>query len=190
MISDVSLGAFLSGGVDSSLVVAMMSRVSAEPVKTFSIGFQESKYNELPFARVIANHFKTDHKEIMVKPEAFSVLPELVKQFDEPFADSSMIPTYYVSKATREYVTVALSGDGGDELFGGYSSYRGTSSNSYVAKFVPSLFRKEIARMGECIPEKIKADGTCLDFDIRSLRGFYRPMLSYVFQWTTEEILI
>jgi len=157
MISDVSLGAFLSGGVDSSLVAAMMSRVSGEPVKTFSIGFQESKYNELPYARVIANHFKTDHHEIIVRPEAFSVLPELVNQFDEPFADSSMIPTYYVSKATKEYVAVALSGDGGDELFGGYSSYRGTLGNYYINKFIPSIFREEIAKMGEFIPEKIKS---------------------------------
>jgi asparagine synthase (glutamine-hydrolysing) len=154
MISDVPLGAFLSGGIDSSLVVAMMSRVSGSPVKTFSIGFEEDKYNELPYARVVAKHFKTDHHEIMVKPDAFSILPELIRQFDEPFADSSMIPTYYVSKATREYVKVALSGDGGDELFGGYSQYPGTLGNYYTAMFVPSFVRKGIARAAEYLPKK------------------------------------
>jgi len=157
LISDVPLGAFLSGGVDSSLVVAMMSKVSCKPVKTFSIGFEESKYNELPYARIVANHFRTEHREIIVKPDAFFVLPELVKQFDEPFADSSMIPTYYVSKATREYVTVALSGDGGDELFGGYSQYQGTLANHYISKFIPLPFRKEIAKIAELLPQKIGA---------------------------------
>ncbi|MFN3739294.1 MAG: asparagine synthase (glutamine-hydrolyzing) [Thermodesulfovibrionales bacterium] len=156
MISDVPLGAFLSGGVDSSLVVAMMNSVSNTPVKTFSIGFEEDKYNELPYARIVANYFNTIHHEIIVKPDAFSILPELVRQFDEPFADSSMIPTYYVSKATREYVTVALSGDGGDELFGGYSSYLGTLGNYYLAKFIPSFLRKEIAKIAELAPEKVK----------------------------------
>ena len=156
MISDVPLGAFLSGGLDSSLIVAVMSKVSNAPVKTFSIGFEEGKYNELNHARVVANHFKTDHHEIIVKPDAFSVLPELVKQLDEPFADSSVIPTYYVSKATKEYVTVALSGDGGDELFGGYSSYLGTLANYYADKFIPSQFRKQIAQIAELVPQKIK----------------------------------
>jgi asparagine synthase (glutamine-hydrolysing) len=156
MISDVPLGIFLSGGLDSSLIVGMMSKISKDPVKTFTIGFKESRYNELPFAKIIAQQFRTDHHEIMVKPEAFSILPELVRQFDEPFADSSMIPTYYVAKATRGYVTVALSGDGGDELFGGYPSYRGTLFNSYVAKVIPPSLRKGIAGIGEWLPQRIK----------------------------------
>ncbi|MHA2283475.1 MAG: asparagine synthase (glutamine-hydrolyzing) [Promethearchaeota archaeon] len=154
MISDVPLGAFLSGGIDSSLVVAMMSRISNSPVKTFSIGFEEDKYNELPYAKVIANHFNTDHHEIIVKPDTFAILPELVRQFDEPFADSSMIPTYYISKATKEYATVALSGDGGDELFGGYSQYFGTLCNYYATKLVPSSVRTVIAEVAEYLPEK------------------------------------
>lgn len=157
MISDVPLGAFLSGGLDSSLIVAMMSKITKDPVKTFTIGFEESRYNELPFARIVANHFGTDHHEIMVKPEAFSILPELVRQFDEPFADSSMIPTYYVSKATKEYVSVALSGDGGDELFGGYSQYQGTLANHYISQFIPLVFRKQIAKIAELLPQKIGA---------------------------------
>ncbi|TRZ49491.1 asparagine synthase (glutamine-hydrolyzing) [bacterium] len=154
MISDVPLGAFLSGGVDSSLVVAMMSRVSGTPVKTFSIGFTEGKYNELPYAKIVANHFQTEHQEIIVKPDAFNVLPEIVRQFDEPFSDSSMIPMYYVSKATREHVTVALSGDGGDELFGGYSQYLAAQGNYYSVKFIPSFFRKAITEAAEYLPEK------------------------------------
>jgi asparagine synthase (glutamine-hydrolysing) len=124
MIADVPLGAFLSGGIDSSAVVGMMSKLSDKPVKTFSIGFKEEKYNELKYARIIAKKFKTDHKEFIVAPDTVKLLPMLVKQYEEPYADSSALPTYYVSKMTRDFVTVALNGDGGDENFGGYESYR------------------------------------------------------------------
>jgi asparagine synthase (glutamine-hydrolysing) len=123
LIADVPLGAFLSGGVDSSAIVAMMARHSSAPVKTFSIGFEEKTHNELPFARQIAELFQTDHTEFIVKPNAIDVLPNLVYHYEEPYADSSALPTYYVSKLTREHVTVALNGDGGDENFGGYSRY-------------------------------------------------------------------
>lgn len=154
LISDVPVGAFLSGGVDSSLIVAMMSRVSDTPVKTFSIGFEENKYNELSYAKIVADYFKTEHTELIVKPDAFSILKELARHFDEPFADSSMIPQYYVSKMTREYVKVALSGDGGDELFGGYSSYYGTLYNYYIAKFFPGYVRKGISNCAELLSDK------------------------------------
>lgn len=123
MISDVPLGAFLSGGVDSSAIVAMMARNSTQPIKTFSIGFKEEKFNELPYAKMIADRFQTDHTEFIVKPHAIDLLPMLVRQYEEPFADSSALPTYYVSKLSRDHVTVALNGDGGDENFGGYSRY-------------------------------------------------------------------
>jgi asparagine synthase (glutamine-hydrolysing) len=123
MISDVPLGAFLSGGVDSSLVVAMMARHSSKPVRTFSIGFGEQTHNELPKARIIADLFKTDHTEFMVTPNALDLFEKLVYHYEEPYADSSALPTYYVSHSTRQHVTVALSGDGGDECFAGYPWY-------------------------------------------------------------------
>lgn len=124
MMADVPLGAFLSGGIDSSGIVAMMSEASAEPVRTFSIGFDEGTYNELPFARVIAEQFGTRHFERAVTPDISAMFEKLVVHLDEPFADVSLFPTYLVSQLAREHVKVVLSGDGGDELFGGYDAYQ------------------------------------------------------------------
>jgi asparagine synthase (glutamine-hydrolysing) len=123
LISDVPLGAFLSGGIDSSAVVAMMSRASGGAVKTFCIGFEEPEYDELRYARLVAERFGTDHHELVVRPDAVTILPKLAWHYDEPFGDSSAVPTYYVAQMTRRYVSVALNGDAGDENFGGYDRY-------------------------------------------------------------------
>lgn len=124
LISDVPLGAFLSGGIDSSLIVALMASFSDRPVTTFSIGFHEKRYNELPYARQVAERYHTEHYEHIVEPNALDVLPALVWYLDEPFGDSSAVPAYYVAQMARQHVTVALSGDGGDESFAGYRHYK------------------------------------------------------------------
>lgn len=158
LISDVPLGAFLSGGIDSSVVVAIMSRLSSRPVKTFSIGFQEESFNELKYARIVAKLFNTEHREYMVKADALEVLPKLAWYFNEPFADSSAIPAYYLSKITRQEVTVALNGDGGDESFAGYERYL-ANKLSNVYNLVPKLIRKKIGSLFKSMPESTKKKG-------------------------------
>ena len=141
LMSEVPLGAFLSGGIDSSAVVALMSQESSAPVKTFSIGFEEQDFSELHHARRVAQHIGADHHEFIVRPDALEVLPTLVEHYGEPYADSSAIPTYYVSKETRRYVTVALNGDGGDECFAGYDRYAAMNLSEKYHK-LPSFFRR------------------------------------------------
>ena len=145
MVSDVPLGAFLSGGVDSSSVVALMARHTDQPVKTYSIGFRGSSgaelYNELPFARLVADQFRTDHREIIVQPDVAALLPELLWHLDEPIADAAFITTYLVSKFARQDVTVILSGVGGDELFGGYNRYMDEHYRSRYQR-IPRFLRR------------------------------------------------
>jgi asparagine synthase (glutamine-hydrolysing) len=152
MVSDVPIGAFLSGGLDSSTVVACMARASREPIRSFSIGFDEEGFDELAYARVVAARYGTNHFEMVVKPEVMEILPRLAWQFDEPFADASAVPTYCVSKITREHVTVALSGDGGDENFAGYRRYADALAldrRGDVLRFVKPLMRLAAG----CLPE-------------------------------------
>lgn len=150
MVSDVPLGAFLSGGIDSCAIVALMAMESDRPVKTFSIGFKEDSFNELPYARLLANRYGTEHHEYTIEPDAIEVLPLLVHHYNEPFADASSIPTYYVSKVTRENVTVALSGDGGDESFAGYSHYKNMLQWAWVDHF-PEAMRYILTRPFESL---------------------------------------
>jgi len=151
LVADVPLGAFLSGGIDSSLVVASMARQTREPVKTFSVGFEEARYNELAFARVVAERYKTEHHEILVRPDALELTQKLVRQFDEPFADSSAIPSYIVSEFAARHVKVALSGDGGDELFAGYESFFWAQTLPKWDR-VPGVMRGLLARIAKALP--------------------------------------
>lgn len=156
MVADVPVGAFLSGGTDSSAVVALMQSVSSRPVRTFTIGFSDPAYNEADRARAVANHIGTDHTEVMLDArDAIDLVGDVANWFDEPFADSSQLPTYLVSRMTRKHVTVALSGDGGDELFAGYPKYAWFDRVWGCAGRMPDGIRKSIGRTLEATPERL-----------------------------------
>jgi asparagine synthase (glutamine-hydrolysing) len=180
--SDVPLGSFLSGGVDSSGVVAMMAKLSSQKVKTFSIGFDEKDFCELKYARKIAGIFNTDHHEFVVKPDALSILPLLVERYGEPYADSSCIPTYYVSRETREFVTVALNGDGGDESFAGYDRYHAMLMAQNYMKWHP-LFRKAARGICALFPDSADQKNT-----LRRIKRFFEaaelPADKRYLRWT------
>ena len=158
LMSDVPLGAFLSGGIDSSAIVAMMSRVMDRPVKTFSIAFKEDTYNESHYAQQIANRFNTEHHVEVIEPNALELTEKLVGFLDEPFGDFSIFPTYLVSKMARKHVTVSLSGDGGDELFAGYDTYLANKAGRVYGK-LPELLRGAMPPILNCIPPSEKKKG-------------------------------
>jgi asparagine synthase (glutamine-hydrolysing) len=157
MIADVPLGAFLSGGIDSAAVVAAMAEQSTQPVKTFSIGFDCDQVNELPDARMLAKRFGTEHHEFMVTPDAASLLPKIVRHHGEPFADATAIPAFCLSELTREHVTVALNGDGGDELFGGYPRYVANLAAARAAA-LPMPLRRAARGVGAALPPSGRID--------------------------------
>jgi asparagine synthase (glutamine-hydrolysing) len=156
LVSDVPIGAFLSGGIDSSVVVGLMAEAAGRRVKTFSIGFDEPAFDELEHARRVADHFGTDHHEFVVKPDAIQILDELIAHFDEPFADSSAIPTWYVSEMARRHVTVVLSGDGGDELFGGYDRYLPHPRVAAFDRYGPRALRQVAALLAARLPHGMR----------------------------------
>ena len=161
MMSDVPLGAFLSGGIDSSAIVGLMTEAAGggDRVKTFSMGFEAASYNELPYAREVAARFGTDHHEGMVDPDLSDLFDRLVTQFDQPFADVSLFPTYLVSQIAREQVTVALSGDGGDELFGGYDAYEAEALAHRISSVVPDVAMPLVAAAAAMLPPSEKKKG-------------------------------
>ncbi|KPK41439.1 MAG: hypothetical protein AMJ78_05490 [Omnitrophica WOR_2 bacterium SM23_29] len=182
LYSDVPLGVFLSGGIDSSMVVGLMSRIYNQRIKTFSIGFDESDYNELKYARNIARCFNTDHNEFIVKPKALDVLPTLVERYGEPYADPSCIPTYYVSKISKQYVTVVLNGDGGDELFAGYERYQAMLYSKVIDSFPEFIKRGANSLFVKTIPESIDSRKF-----VRKMRRFFEatslPMHKRYIKW-------
>ncbi len=183
MISDVPFGAFLSGGVDSSAVVAMMARIAGEPVKTFSIGFAERSYNELAHAAKVAGLFATDHHERVLAPDIRDLVLKVSAGLDEPLGDFSNFPTFLVSQMAREKVTVALSGDGGDEIFGGYEHYLAQKGAGGLDHLPPSLARSVLAPLARLFPPSEQKKGLTNRFR-RLLQGFELPRADRHFRWT------
>ena len=184
LMSEVALGAFLSGGIDSSAVVALMSQESSERVKTFSIGFDEQDFSELHHARRIAEHVGADHHEFIVRPDAVEVLPLLVEHYGEPYADSSAVPTYYVAKETRKHVTVALNGDGGDESFAGYDRYLAMRLTEKYRR-VPSLLRESLIKETVNLIPASPTKRSSVNRAKRMLAAVSRPKIDRYTHWVS-----
>lgn len=208
MISDVPLGALLSGGIDSSAIVGLMARNSSKPIKTFSIGFGEADYSELKYAKLVAEHFKTEHHEFVVTPNVIDILPDLVWHYGEPYADSSMLPSYYVACETRKHVTVALNGDGGDENFAGYPRYLAQKLMSLpLARILSRMANLMIPPLGAADPKSfftrlkrftaVAAQGAGqrylawqLCFNAASRQQLYSDQIKESFSQTAENYLL
>ena len=182
MVADVPLGAFLSGGVDSTIIVGLMQRASDRPVKTFSIGFGDAAFDETRYAEMAAAFLHTDHQTFIVEPKAWETLPGLAHHFDEPFADSSALPTWHVAKETRKHVTVALTGDAGDELFAGYDRYRAVAVAAMLDRLPGGLRRSLSGRIARALPVSVKAK-TRLRRVRRLLEGIGEPADTRYLRW-------
>ncbi|MDQ4121003.1 MAG: asparagine synthase (glutamine-hydrolyzing) [Acidobacteriota bacterium] len=185
MISEVPLGVFLSGGVDSSMVAALMAEQSDKPIKTFSIGFEEKEFSELQYAQRVAEHIGAEHREFVVKPDAMEVLPTLVEHYGEPYADWSAIPTYYMARETRKYVTVALNGDGGDESFAGYERH---AAMNLAEKYhrLPAFLRKNLLEKAfDLVPASNLKKNRVRDAK-RFLQAASLPTVERYFNWAAK----
>ena len=183
LVSDVPLGAFLSGGIDSSIVVSNMAKLMDQPVKTFSIGFKESSYNELKYARAVAEKYNTEHHEFTIEAKALELTEKLVHHLDEPFGDFSIFPTYLVSKMARDFVTVTLSGDGGDELFAGYDTYRAHTFDRKYYHLLPKLVKRYgFNVLADKLPPTAKKKGAINSFK-RFIEGTQLPKDLYHTRW-------
>lgn len=182
LMSDVPLGVFLSGGTDSSSVVAMMAETSPQQLKTFSIGFAEKTFNELGYARTVARHFDTEHHEEILRPNAYDLIQTIANTLDEPFADASVLPTYLVSHMARKHVTVVLAGDGGDELFAGYDTYRAQHFASQTVDRLPHWMRQRLGQLSAYIPPTAKKKGL-LNSTRRFLSGASLPPAMQHTRW-------
>ncbi|MDX9702454.1 MAG: asparagine synthase (glutamine-hydrolyzing) [Candidatus Auribacterota bacterium] len=186
LISDVPLGSFLSGGIDSSAVAAMMATIVKDPIKTCSIGFDHQNFSELPYAREVAKLYKTDHSEYIVTPDALNILDTILYYYDEPFADTSALPSYYLSKMTREKVTVALSGDGGDENFAGYRRYIFDLFENRVRAIMPKFVRKPFFSMlgavypkADWLPQVFRAKTTFQNLALDPFDAYFSSVSVY-----------
>jgi asparagine synthase (glutamine-hydrolysing) len=213
LVADVPLGAFLSGGIDSSTIVAFMSETADTQVQTFSVGFGDPTYNELPYARMVANHFNTKHYEEFLEPDITELVPRLVRQYDEPFGDFSSFPTFLVSEMARRQVKVVLSGDGGDEIFGGYDTYMAQKMDASIYRYLPRYLRQQAlpwlltavppqpAKKGLINKSKRFVEGAALDPALQHARWMmfmheadkaqlYRPELRAVLNGDSAQTLI
>jgi asparagine synthase (glutamine-hydrolysing) len=189
LVSDVPLGAFLSGGIDSSTIVCLMSEIMDRPVKTFSIGFDDPSYNELQYARIVAQHFNTDHHDLVIQPDVVDLAQDLVRYLDEPLADVSIFPTYLVSRLARQHVTVVLSGDGGDELFAGYEWYIADRIERYYRRLPTAVRTRWVPQLVNRIPPSTHKKGLVNKLK-RFVEGSVLPDSLQHFRWNifmTEE---